>query len=357
MSHLPERKERNCLNCGTIVQGRYCQVCGQENTEPKESFWHMITHFLSDITHFDGKFFSTIKVLFRKPGQLTKEYLAGRRVAYLHPVRMYVFTSAFFFLIFFTFFKLDNSDASVPTINGKIAKDFADEAYKNAKTREDSIIIATSLGFLSIKPGDTAVNSKEDNNDIRIQIDDNAKNYESVREYDSVQKALPPSERHNLFRRILIRKNIELNVKYKGREDQLSHDLIEKFLHILPYLLFVSLPLYALFLKLLYVRRRKQFYYVDHGLFLIHLYIFTFLLLLIFFILLKLKDNTGWGWIGYFQLPVALYGVIYTLLSMKNFYRQGWGKTIFKFILFNLLCLICLVLLFVIFMVLTVYQV
>ncbi len=170
MSHLPERKERNCLNCGTIVQGRYCQVCGQENTEPKESFWHMITHFLSDITHFDGKFFSTIKVLFRKPGQLTKEYLAGRRVAYLHPVRMYVFTSAFFFLIFFTFFKLDNSDASVPTINGKIAKDFADEAYKNAKTREDSIIIATSLGFLSIKPGDTAVNSKEDNNDIRIRL-------------------------------------------------------------------------------------------------------------------------------------------------------------------------------------------
>src|SRR5262245_36040488 len=101
MSHSPQRKEKDCLNCGTIVQGRYCHVCGQENLEPKESFWSMVTHFLNDITHFDGKFFTTVKVLFSRPGFLTKEYVRGRRATYLHPVRMYVFTSAIFFLIFF----------------------------------------------------------------------------------------------------------------------------------------------------------------------------------------------------------------------------------------------------------------
>ena len=37
MSHLPERKEKDCLNCGTTVFGKYCHVCGQENLEPKES--------------------------------------------------------------------------------------------------------------------------------------------------------------------------------------------------------------------------------------------------------------------------------------------------------------------------------
>ena len=86
-----------------MVAGKYCQVCGQENIAPKESAWHLITHFFYDITHFDGRFFSTVKYLLLKPGFLTAEYARGRRMSYLHPVRMYVFTSAFFFLIYFSF--------------------------------------------------------------------------------------------------------------------------------------------------------------------------------------------------------------------------------------------------------------
>jgi hypothetical protein len=89
------------------VQGRFCQACGQENLEPKETIWHFITHFFYDITHFDGKFFSTVKYLIAKPGFLSKQYIAGKRVTYLHPIRMYVFTSAFFFIIFFSLFKAE----------------------------------------------------------------------------------------------------------------------------------------------------------------------------------------------------------------------------------------------------------
>ena len=101
MSHLKERKEKNCLNCQATLYGRYCHVCGQENLEPKETVWHLVTHFFNDITHFDGKFFSTVKYLLRKPGFLSAEYMAGRRASYLNPIRMYVFTSAIFFLLLF----------------------------------------------------------------------------------------------------------------------------------------------------------------------------------------------------------------------------------------------------------------
>lgn len=103
MSHGKERKEKDCLNCGAELNGRYCHKCGQENIEPKESFLHLVNHFVEDITHFDGKFFTTLKDLLFKPGFLSKEYLKGRRASYLHPIRMYVFTSAAFFLIFFSF--------------------------------------------------------------------------------------------------------------------------------------------------------------------------------------------------------------------------------------------------------------
>ncbi len=104
MSHIPQRKEKDCLNCGTIVQGQYCQNCGQENVEPHETFWHMVTHFFYDITHFDSSFFHSLRYLLFKPGFLSKEYVNGRRVKYLHPIRMYVFTSAIFFLLFFSVF-------------------------------------------------------------------------------------------------------------------------------------------------------------------------------------------------------------------------------------------------------------
>src|SRR4030095_15016219 len=103
MSHRKERKEKDCLNCGTIVYGKYCHVCGQENVEPKETFFGMVTHFFFDITHFDGQFFTTLKDLLFYPGFLSAEYMKGKRMSYLNPIRMYVFTSAVFFLIFFGF--------------------------------------------------------------------------------------------------------------------------------------------------------------------------------------------------------------------------------------------------------------
>lgn len=352
MSHGTQRKEKDCLNCGTIVEGRYCQACGQENIEPKETFGGMVLHFFYDITHFDGKFFSTIAVLFKKPGRLTTEYMQGKRTKYLHPIRMYVFTSAVFFLLFFAFFGPGKSITSASDINDQAIDALTQEAYKNAKSSEDSMNITKAAGFFSVQPKmtDTIKTSG-----LRFGLDDDLEKYKSVKEYDSVQRSLPSSERHNWLRRIFARKSVDLRARYQGKSDQLAGALLNGFLHQVPYMLFVSLPLYALFLKLLYIRRRKQFFYVDHGLFLIHLYIFTFLVMLLFFSLIEIKKSLFWGWIGFLQVALLVYGIIYAVLAMKNFYRQGWIKTILKFILFNILCSICLVVLFIVFMALTVY--
>ncbi|MBL0146204.1 MAG: DUF3667 domain-containing protein [Chitinophagaceae bacterium] len=86
MSHSKKRAEKNCLNCNAIVADRFCGICGQENIEIKESFWGIVSHFFQDITHYDGKFLSTLKLLLTKPGFLSFEYLRGRRASYLHPI-------------------------------------------------------------------------------------------------------------------------------------------------------------------------------------------------------------------------------------------------------------------------------
>ena len=107
MSHQPEREEKDCLNCGTIVHGRYCHLCGQENIVTHQNFGGLVKHFIYDIFHFDGKFFDNLKHLLTKPGFVAKEYVRGKRAKYLDPIRMYLFTSAVFFVLFFSFVNPD----------------------------------------------------------------------------------------------------------------------------------------------------------------------------------------------------------------------------------------------------------
>ncbi len=361
MSHAPERKEKDCLNCGAIVQGRFCQVCGQENILPHESFWSMVHHFFADITHFDGKFFSTVGILIRKPGFLSAEYVKGRRNSYLNPVRMYVFTSALFFLVFFTAYnphEINFSGEKGTNVITEGTEALLREGYKNADTKEDSLAIEKALKSLTDTTAqkDSRENDKDDGKlSLSPRFNPIDSNYKTVKEYDSVQALLPAGKRDNWFKRTLERKSLDLAERYREDESEFWRTVIAKFLHSLPYMLFVSLPLYALFLKLLYVRRKK-FYYADHSLFLIHLYIFTFIFLLLFLGVTKLKNYLHQGWMGLLQAALMIFGFIYALLAIKNFYKQGWAKTIVKFILFNILCVIALVLLFALFFLFSLFQ-
>ena len=324
----------------------------------------MVTHFFYDITHFDGSFFVTMKDLLFKPGFLSREYMLGRRKKYLHPIRMYVFTSAVFFLVFFSMFYVSEKDVSLTNHQSKLAEGFTavkEEAFKNAKTKEDSADIIKGFELLGYK--DVAENQKPDTID---EDDDPEKGfnfnfrgdatYKTLKEYDSVQNTLPKNKRDKGLTKVFSRKSAELNEKYKGDQQKIGVEVVNKFIHSIPYLLFVSLPLYALFLKLLYIRHRKEYYFADHAVFLIHLYIFTFLLLLVYFGLDKLEDKTHWKVIGIVEAILLLTGVFYAVKAIKNFYKQGWGKTILKFTIFNILCLISLISLFIFFFALTFYQ-
>jgi hypothetical protein len=360
VSHSPQRKEKDCLNCGAIVQGHYCQNCGQENIEPKETFWHMVTHFFYDITHFDGSFFVTIKDLLFKPGFLTKEYMKGRRKMYLHPIRMYVFTSAVFFLVFYSLFGTKNDNPS--SANLPITQKLQAEALPNAKTKEDTAEVYRVISLLSnskdslTKDTTRRKEKRYQGQGINFNFGNSVEEYKSVEEYDSIQKTLKGEDKDGWLENMLTRRAVAINVKYKGDQNTIGLKIWDKFMHSFPYLLFVSLPLYALFLKLLYIRR-KEFFYADHGVFLIHLYIFTFLLLLVFFSIDELESATHWRWLDIVNSILILTGLFYTLKAVKNFYEQRWGKTILKFIIFNILCLVALTILFTLFLFLSFYQV
>lgn len=344
MSHLKERKEKNCLNCNAEVLGKYCHICGQENIASKESALHLVAHFFEDITHFDGKFFSTLKYLVLKPGFVSREYIQGRRASYLNPVRMYVFTSAFFFLLFFSFFsvdeiKLKNNDIKV---NG-LTKAVIDQM--------DSVSFAAfTQGINKKEMGKDRPMSREE---FRIYVDSSLQQmglhysgrpkYRSIAEYDADRAA--NGYHDNWWQRQLIYKFIQINQKYKNNLDEFGSEIFRNMLHRLPQLLFISLPLLALLFKLLYFRR-KQFYYVDHAIFSIHYYIFTFIVLLLLFALNKLNGQLHWGTIS-FLIGLLIFSIFFYLYkAMRNFYQQGRLKTLLKFLLLNFSFLLLILVLF-----------
>jgi uncharacterized membrane protein len=329
-------------------------VCGQENIITKEKFWSLVKHFVYDILHFDGQFFQTLKYLFTKPGFVARQYAEGKRASYLHPIRMYLFTSAIFFLIFFSVNRvnIDTNDLSEQMDNEsriEMANDWQKKLDRNPK----DTILKEKIALLR----DT---SKQINTDSIIarrgspNITFGKTTYHSLQEYDSIQKALPNAEIDNWFWRQIHRQIIKIAKDYFQSNEGITF-LIQTFLHKLPYLLFISLPFFALILKLLYVRR-KNFYYSDHAVFTLYHYVLTFNLLLLLLGVSALGDLSGWMILTYITMVIFLSWPIYLYLQMKRFYRQSRWKTIGKFLLLNLLGSLIIVILLLIFTLFSIFQ-
>lgn len=340
------------------MQGRYCHICGQENIEPRESAWHLVSHFFQDITHFDGKFFSSLRYLIFRPGFLSREYMAGRRASHLNPIRMYVFTSAFFFLIFFSLFRFNPEKAVNTTVDNGVtkattealrqmdAKDykaFVDVLVKNDSTLQFAYDSAKYFRYLDSIAGKTS-------GGFRFT----PTRYKTRAEYDT---ALARGiKKHNWVERQLVHRQFELNEKYHGDNRAMFSAIIERLMHSLPQLLFISLPLFALLLKLLYIRR-KQYYYVNHAIFTIHLFVFVFIAMLVTFGIGKLEDSLHWGWLSYLNGAISILIFIYNYKAMRNFYQQGRAKTIAKFLLLHLVNLFIVIMLFFVFFMVSLFKV
>jgi len=347
----PLRQDKHCLNCGTEVPERYCTHCGQENAVPHESFGHLVKHFVGDVLHYDSQFLTTLKYLLFRPGRLTKEYMAGKRVSYVNPVKLYIFISFVFFLVFATVMhkehksedeeheerkgKKEHKDDTVPSV-ASVLRSVADSISSANRGREEHIVADTTaendsvyhyrplkaapLAAATTTKTDTAqkVTAKADTTKHEeAALDEDEKMYSSLAAYDSAQAALPAEERDHWLARWMTRRALRMGGEYKGNEFE------EAIKHNAPKMMFVLLPLFALWLKILY---RKRFY-ADHAIFALHVHCFAFVVLLITLLLdnfVNTDQFTGWG--------LLLIG-IYVWLALKNTYQQSYRRSFLKTLL------------------------
>jgi hypothetical protein len=320
VSHSKERGEKVCLNCNAAIYGRFCHVCGQENLEPKESFGHLVTHFLFDLLHFDGKFFSTLKYLLFKPGFLAEEHARGRRADYLHPIRLYIFVSAFFFLIMFSFYSSHKS---------------TQKTYKQK--------VALINGFLNSE--NKKLSQSKNSNDISV-INNSIKKYKSKLEILKIDSDYNNLNVETEFALQGISENSGGIIgKFKkaiiifGKNDEQKEKLIESFFHAIPKALFIVLPFYALILLIIYIRNKGN-HYVNHLLFSIYLFSFTLILVLCTTWLNSLLEVFKIHITDLLTTISLGCAMLYTYKGLRNFYKQSRLKTFFKFSILSICCLL-----------------
>lgn len=121
MKKTPEFSGKYCPNCGNELKNIFCEKCGQKKIELKDrSIRSFIIHFTEEFFTFDTKFFRTAKSLIFKPGYLTLEYISGRVIRYVTPLKLYLFTSLITLLINVSL----DSDVYTPIMEPRNDEDF-----------------------------------------------------------------------------------------------------------------------------------------------------------------------------------------------------------------------------------------
>jgi len=300
---MSKTKSQNCLNCGHEVNdASYCAHCGQPNTHHRIPLKLLFKDFFGDYFTFDSKFFHSLFPLFFKPGHLTREYLSGRRVSYIFPLRLYVFTSFLFFFII--------------AINAKIDKNRTDKLTENEGIEIGSFK-SDSLRSILSEYGVSITQAQKEQ--IISQIDSayilkkRTANDSSNFKFTVAGEDVSEKESESFF----IRK-----AKYISSQGKEGTRLFWKeVVNQIPKVLFLLLPLFALILKLLYIR--QKLYFVEHLIFSLHFHTFLFMVLILTIFFPK--------W--FLIIPVILIILIYLIVSMRNFYQQSWLKTILKYII------------------------
>lgn len=330
------RSENNCLNCGTILQGHFCHNCGQENLELKENFGHMMEHTISDYFHFDHLFFYTLKPLLFKPGKLTVEYMAGRRAQYLHPVKMYIFISIVYFLLF-----LQTSHETVTQVQPGVKPFSAAKMADSTKKATDSVNKAidnrkdlNASQKVALKEKIKQAQIVSDYGIIKITDENSGPNKwfhpttkdTSYQQYLATQKKLTKDKKDGFILKLWNKKVFD----YLGRYGTHAKDIfLENFFHNIPKMMFVLLPLFALILKVAFFKSKK--FYVEHFIYALHFHCFLFLFLSII-MLLKMLLPIHSGIEAWINALAAFYVMWYVYQSLRVVYQRGWFRTITKII-------------------------
>jgi hypothetical protein len=322
-----------CANCETPLQGTYCYNCGQLAEDFHRNSWHLLVEAVESLLHLDGRLFNTLPKLARRPGQLTRDFLNGKRASQVQPFRMFlVILLVVLFVSHLATKKSEDHDtvnlAGPATLHGVTEGDHG--TSEGAETRPTGLTglpntphtraaLDEARAEIAMDPTMTA---EEKRTALLAVNGDWAKFGKAIADQKTAEAA---ADGH------MIDTNESDSARMKSfkhwadarvtaiREDPERFALImEIWLHRVAIL---ALPVSALMLSLLFIFNRR-FYVFDHLIFSMHSLSFQMLLVTVILLLSMLIG--GWAWLLILAMPVHLYK------HMKGAYERSRFGTVVR---------------------------
>jgi len=267
----PAAAPARCKNCDAVLLGRFCANCSQAADVHVPTTMELAHDLLEGLTHSDSRLWRTLTTLWFKPGKLTEEFVAGRRVSYLPPFRLYLILSIVFFLML-----------SFVHTSGELMK--FDEA---------------------LKPGGSPANV-----------------------------AAPAELRITGCQDMKVTDRPSWTPRLQHICEAVKKDSFETLLHVaigtMSKAMFIFLPLVAFLHMLMYWWPRYR--YAEHLLFFVHLHAFYFSIAILLVALIE--AGTSWpqidGVTGTLETILGWTLPVYTVMAMRRVFRRSWPGTVFK---------------------------
>ncbi|PZR72210.1 MAG: hypothetical protein DLM73_13750 [Chthoniobacterales bacterium] len=357
----------HCENCGTELRGHYCSNCGQAAVNSHRSFRHVIVDVLDAFLSWDSKFIRSLGLLLWRPGWLTNQFLEGRRVRFVHPLRLYLVVSIAFFL----------AARLIPMSESRTIKpeDLPPEARaryeeKMAKVREKQKKHGSLFTFSTddkrkspttpapapsaptvdsaaptVPAAPPPVTSTESAADAEQPIapQTSATPAEAQTIADQVMKELeaekmketagphvqfgPDKKRPKTPFELWLDQRVKEQIGENGKNAKLFLQTLRSNLSTM---MLFCIPLFAFILKILYLRQKR--FYIEHLVYALNIHAFFYLAaMLVVFISIGLARVTPGAPQVLLTLLLSLLVFVQVFISIRRVYRQSWFMSLFKF--------------------------
>lgn len=297
-----------CRNCDAPLGEpvpHYCPQCGQDTSPHPPSFREFLHEFVGHYVALEGKLWRTLLKLFFLPGELTREYLRGRKQRYVLPLRLYLTASFLFFLLVkvigadtnFVTSSVDGKPVSGAEAIAQVEKQLAAQKEALPPGSEDAKTLAAVAQAVG-NAGRIAEDRKQGKSTPAGEL--------LLHPCDSASAACGKI-------------NARLKEKFQGMTTTQVVDHIKtRAASFAPYAVFLLLPIYAGMMQFAYHRRRM--YYGEHVVFALHLHTFLFFLLL-------LGSTAPASIKPLLDTAMLLYG----LIAMQRVYGGRWWANLLRY--------------------------
>lgn len=363
---LAKHRGQQCLNCKTPldVVDKYCHQCGQLNTTKRLALKDFFSEFFANLISYDSRVWRTISNLILKPGYVTEQYCAGKRIQYTNPFRFFLTVSIVFFLLLQASIHLDEENdinTTYDTSTSSFKNSFFDiqldtvvddekklfEAIKKERDSTDKdrnfaqnfilnkILEEAEKDSLEISKI-TIYKTQDQLNQLGFlkkyaqQIGDYI-NYQQNNPTHNAPESLEKLEHDNSITNL---SRFEKAKRLKNINDD-PVKVADILLPRIPLFLFFFAPFMSLFFWLIYAR--GQWNYMEHMVFNFHLLTLIFIALYVIIAESSLFETTYFS-----SLFFGIIGPIYFYKALRKFYKQNRFKTILKFLFINFVFLVLL---------------